>query len=503
MHKSGILLATSALLLLLLGGPAPPAVVDAISFINLPPESPSVHVDGHGDCHMADELRDEIAAYGPTVQRIIDAIVGPSAPLAGDTWRSLSTFIESFGPRLTGSAQLERSIDWLLTDMSARGLQNVHAEPVSVPRWERGFESAELVAPYAQRLNILALGSSVGTPRGGIIADVLAVATFDEFAALNASEVHGKIVLFAPQWRSYGETVAYRARAAAVAAAKGAVAALVRSVTPVSIGSPHTGMQHYEAGVPQIPAAAVTVEDAMQMLALCRLGQKVTVRLEMAARTWPDKVQSRNTIGELLGAAGPTNESVVVVAGHLDSWDVGHGAMDDAGGAFVAWKAVEFLQKLKLRPKRTIRAILWTGEEQGYLGANQYQKDHAAGEAKEFNFFMESDMGTFEPTGLSVSGSPEAKCVFEEIVKLLQPLNATALRTPGDGMSDVELWTERGFPGAGLENRNEKYFWYHHSAGDSMLVESPENLDKCAAVFAAVAYVVADLSENIPRKLVA
>lgn len=498
MHFVATLLAASALLLF--GGTSHP--VDAIAFFNLPPASSSVYVDGHGDCLISDELRDEIAAYAPTVQRIISSIVGPGAPLAGDTWRSLSEFIESFGPRLTGSAALERSIDWLLGDMSARGLQNVHGEPVSVPRWERGYESAELVAPYAQRLNILGLGSSVGTPRGGLIADVLAVATFDEFAALDASEVHGKIVLFAPQWNSYGETVAYRSRAASVAAAKGAVAALVRSVTPVSIGSPHTGMQSYEAGVPQIPVASVTVEDAMQMLALCRRGTRVSVRLEMAARTWPDAVQSRNTVAELVGAVRPANESVVVVAGHLDSWDVGHGAMDDAGGAFVAWKAVEFLQKLQLRPKRTIRAILWTGEEQGYLGAVQYQKDHSVDEAKEFNFFMESDMGTFEPTGLGLSGTPEAKCVFAEIVKLLQPLNATALRTPGNGMSDVELWTERGFPGAGLENRNEQYFWYHHSAGDSMLMESPENLDKCTALFAAVAYVVADLSEDIPRKLV-
>lgn len=467
--------------------------------------TPTLYTDGAGNCRLPDDLRAEIAAYQPVVNAIISAIVG--GPYAGNVWLSLSTFIERFGPRMTGSAALERAIDGVLAEMSASGLENVHTEAAPVPRWERGFESASLVQPYAQRLNILGLGSSVGTPRGGIVAPVLAVRTFDEFAALTAQQVDGHMVLFAPEWRSYGNTVAYRSRAASVAARKGAVAVLVRSVTPFSTGTPHTGQQTYEEGVRKIPAASVTVEDAEKMWTMCQRGVAVEVRLEMEARNFPEPVQSRNTIAEVQGSSsadqrreeGPA--SVVVLAGHLDSWDVGNGAMDDAGGAFVAWKALEFLKALKLRPQRTLRAILWTGEEQGYVGAKAYREQHRDTEEQEFGFFMESDTGTFEPTGLALTGNDDAACVLAEVMALMGALNATALSRPSDGLSDVELWTEDGFPGASLVNRNDRYFWFHHSAGDSMLVQEPENLDKCTALFAAVAYVVADLSVEMPRTL--
>lgn len=260
---------------------------------------------------------------------------------------------------MSGSANLERAIDYMIGQLNDAGLENVHTENASVPHWERGFESAQLTAPHAQTLPFLGLGTTIGTPRGGIIADAIVVADFDELKALPDSEVHGKIVVFAPQWESYGKTVQYRSWAASRAAEKGAVAALVRSITPFSIGSPHTGMQHYADGVRKIPVGCITVEDAEMLLRIHRRdggsSTPLTIRLEMEDRMFPEPFVSRNTIAELRGAGSSTNTSVVVVSGHLDSWDVGVGAMDDGGGAFIAWKSIEFLKKMNLRPKRTIR----------------------------------------------------------------------------------------------------------------------------------------------------
>lgn len=264
---------------------------------------------------------------------------------------------------MSGSANLERAIDYMIGQLNDAGLENVHTENASVPHWERGFESAQLTAPHTQTLPFLGLGTSIGTPRGGIIADAIVVQTFDELKALPDSDVHGKIVVFAPQWESYGKTVQYRSAAASRASEKGAVAALVRSITPFSIGSPHTGMQHYADGVRKIPVGCITVEDAEMLLRMHRNGTPLTIRLEMEDRMFPEPFVSRNTIAELQGAGSSKNTSVVVVSGHLDSWDVGVGAMDDGGGAFISWKAIEFLKKMNLRPKRTIRLEIYDGKD--------------------------------------------------------------------------------------------------------------------------------------------
>lgn len=411
---------------------------------------------------------------------------------------SLSEMVDKFGGRLSGSRNLENAIDYMLETLTAAGLDNVHTENASVPHWERGYENAEMVAPRKQNIKLTGLGGSVGTIRGGIIADVIAVESFDEFDKFTPDQVRGKIVLFVPKWEGYGKTVQYRSKAASVASKKGAVAALVRSVTPFSIGSVHTGHQSYDDGVQQIPVAAITVEDAYTLLRLYRRGETITIHLEMQDRNLGMFV-SRNTIGEF---AGKLEKPVVIVSGHFDSWDIGSGAMDDGGGAFISWKAVELLKKLKLpKPKRTIRAILWTGEEQGIWGSKAYEEQHKDGEENEFNFFIESDMGTFEPRGLDFSGNKQAECIFKEVLALMAPLNATEYNSPIDAGPDIERWSNRGFPSASLINKNERYFWFHHSAGDSMLVEDSVALDKNTALFAAAAYVIADLSVDMPKTI--
>lgn len=176
--------------------------------------------------------------------------------------------------------------------------------------------------------------------------------------------------------------------------------------------------------------------------------------------------------------------------------------MDDGGGAFISWKALHLLKRLNLKPpKRTIRAILWTAEEQGIVGASEYEKQHKAGEKEEFNFFIESDMGTFTPLGLDFSGNKEAECIFKEVLKLMTPLNATQFNSPIDAGPDIERWANRGFPSASLINKNDNYFYFHHTAGDSMLVENPDDLDKNTALFAAAAYVIANLSVDMPKEI--
>jgi carboxypeptidase Q len=357
---------------------------------------------------------------------------------------------------MSGSDALEGAIDYVVETMNAGGMENVHTEEAKVPHWTRGYENAQMIAPRTQTLNILGLGSTVGTPRGGIIADVVAVESFQELSDLPDSAVQGKIVVFAPKWESYGKTVEYRLYSAKVAAKRGAVAALVRSVTPFSLATPHTGLQEYDETIKKIPVASLTVEDAITILRMSRRNETVRIHLEMEDRNLP-LFTSRNTVGELQGSVFKDTK-VVVVSGHLDSWDVGVGAMDDGGGALISWKAVEFLKALNLRPKRTIRAILWTGEEQGYQGAKDYEAGHKTTEREEFSFFLESDMGTFEPRGLGFSGNGDAECLVREILKLMSPLNATTFESPSDG-PDISRWTDRGFPSASLLNKNDEYFW--------------------------------------------
>ncbi|XP_070506920.1 carboxypeptidase Q-like [Chironomus tepperi] len=454
---------------------------------------------GDAVCHLPDNLVKEIAGYQDIVNKIIDEIT--NGRFKGKTWDSLAELTDLFGPRMVCTDALDKAIDYVVESMKKGGLENVHNENVTAPNWVRGFESAQLVKPWKKNMHILGLGSTIGTPRGGIIADVIAVESFDEFNKIPEDQVKGKIVLFVPKWQGYDKTVVYRGNAASRASEKGAVAALVRSITPFSIGSPHTGHQSYADGVKKIPVAAITVEDAEMILRMYRRGQPITIHLEMSDFNKPDCI-SRNTIGELQGTSKYKDKSVVVVSGHLDSWDVGVGAMDDGGGSMISWKAVEFLKAMNLRPKRTIRAILWTSEEQGMVGAEQYMEAHKATESDEFNFFMESDIGTFDPQGLDFSGNADASCILQEILKLMKSINATQFREPTDGGPDISWWTVRGFPSASLINKNEKYFYFHHSDGDTMAVEDRDVLDKCTALWAAASYVIADLSINMPKNLV-
>lgn len=436
------------------------------------------------------DMGKEVAAYADVAKQIINLAVYGAA--RNRSYSRLADFTDTIGNRVSGSKNLEMAINYMLKAMISDGL-DVHLEPVKVPHWVRGKESAEMVQPRSINLAILGLGSSVGTPPDGIQAEVLVVQSFDELKS-RGSEAKGKIVVYNQPFVSYGETVAYRAFGASEAGKLGAVAALIRSVTPFSINSPHTGLQDYQDGVKKIPAACITIEDAELMWRMAKKGEKIIVKLTMGATTLPD-ADSFNTVAEIKGWQNP--EQVVLLSGHLDSWDVGQGAMDDGGGAMISWEVLSLIKDLGLRPRRTLRTVLWTGEEQGGVGAQQYFDLHKVN-LSNFDLVMESDLGTFKPVGLQFTGSDAAQKVMVEVVKLLAPINTTKLEPHGEG-TDIYPWMNAGIPGASLHVMDSKYFWFHHSEGDTMTVQDPHEMDLCSALWAVVAYVVADLEEMLPR----
>ncbi|KAG5895325.1 hypothetical protein JTB14_000597 [Gonioctena quinquepunctata] len=445
------------------------------------------------DCGLSGDLVSEIESYGPTVNRIIHALT--KGKYKGGTYKELADFVDKFGARLSGTQNLEDSIDYMLDLMKEKGLENVHGENVSVPHWLRGDESAELLEPRKAKVAVLSLGSSIGTPEGGITAEVLVVRSFDELEQANFSQAaKGKIVVFNFQFEGYGKSVVYRSHGAAHAAKYGAVAALIRSVTPYSMYTLHTGQQDYENNITKIPAVCITVEDAKLLQRYQDREQKIVIRLNTQTQILPDSI-SRNVVGEVIGSEKP--EKVVIVSGHIDSWDVGVGAMDDGGGAFISWYALNVIKGLDLRPKRTMRAVLWTAEEPGLVGVQAYNEAHKD-DLDDFTFVMESDEGTFTPLGIEYSTGKKGGCIMKEILRLLAPINATRAEYSDSVGSDITIWAKK-IPTGSLLNANEKYFWYHHSSSDTMDVLDPDALDKSAAVWASVAYVIADLKDEFPR----
>jgi carboxypeptidase Q len=408
-------------------------------------------------------------------------------------WNRLAVMTETFGHRFSGSESLERAIDWTLEEMRRDGLDGVRGEPVMVPRWVRGAESIEIMTPRRQSLPMLGLGGSVGTPPTGITAEVMVVTSYDDLRA-RAAEARGKIVLFNVPFTVYGQTVAYRSGGAVAAARVGAVASMVRSITPYSMRTPHTGGMAYNDSVPKIPHAAITPEDADMIARLIQRGQRVTVKITMAARMMPD-AQSRNVIAELRGTTSP--DEVVVMGGHIDSWDVGRGAMDDAGGVVAAWEAIRILKELGLRPRRTIRVVGWTNEENGLRGGNAYRDTHRAALDKHIAA-IESDAGVFKPQGFGFTGSDSAFALVRQIGTLLEAIGAGSILRGGGG-ADIGPIMALGVPGMGLNVDGTRYFWYHHTEADTVDKLDPHDVALCVATMAIMAYVLADMPEKLPR----
>lgn len=443
------------------------------------------------DCQAVQHLLDEIQSYEPLVHDIIKNFT--EGPEVNKTYDELAAFADKFGHRMAGSQQLEDAIDYLVDTLQKAGVDTVTTESVSIPVWLRGEERCRMMKPREADIEILGLGGSEPTPEGGITAPVVLARTFEELAQ-RKDEVNGSIVVYKPIWDRYGNYIRYRTRGAAEAARFGAVAALVRSATHFSLYTLHTGSTHYEEGVPRIPTAAITVEDADLIDRIIARGDTVILNLDM--KNNHTEGLSRNIIADIKGTEYP--QQYVTVGAHTDSWDVGQGAMDDGGGVFINIRAAAFLQAMNLRPKRTLRIVLWTAEEIGYFGARQFLRNHQT-EMDNISVAIESDYGTFAPYGLTTSSqNKNAQCIMREVLRLLQPINATELEVRVAG-SDAKLLAPYGVPVSTLLNRNDKYFYYHHTKADTMSMMSSEALDHCTAMWAAIAYVFANISELLPR----
>ena len=438
-----------------------------------------------------------LTVYQDAAQQIIDAALQQN-----NAYQRLTELCDVIGHRLSGSVGLERAVEWATEALRADGLDNVRQDPVLVPRWVRGAESLTMLTPREQPLVMLGLGGSVGTPAEGLTAEVVVVTSEAELKALG-EKAKGKIVLFnnvmpaydANKGSGYGEAVRFRSRGAVWAAEQGAVAALVRSVTATSLRSPHTGAMGYRDAKEKIPSAAVSTEDADLLARLTSRGERVRVRLQMEARTEAE-APSANVIAELRGREKP--EEIILLGAHLDSWDVGQGAHDDGAGCVMVMEAVALLRRLNLTPRRTIRVVLFTNEENGLAGARAYAKEHAN---EKHVAAIESDSGSFAPFGLWVEfaeNDPDKTrqdrvvAQLEQVLQLVAPLKATQVKTGHSG-ADISELGEQGALLMGLGVDGSTYFDYHHSPADTLDKVDPKLLTMNVAVLAVVAYVLADL----------
>jgi carboxypeptidase Q len=433
------------------------------------------------------------------------------AALTSDyAYRQVAHLANNIGPRLSGSAQATKAVEYVASELKATDCE-VQLEKLMVPHWVRGEEIAALIqfpgqaSNTTQKIVLCALGDSVATPSNGIEAEVISVRNFDELKSLPRDKVAGKIVVFnypfdkqmAAEGRggeAYGEAVIYRSDGPSAAARQGAVACLIRSVGGADYRLPHTGQTDYANDAPKIPAGAVTAEDADLIADLVRQGT-VKMKLVLTPQTLPD-VESANVIADIKGSEQP--EQVIVVSGHLDSWDLGTGAIDDGAGVAVSMETANLIQKLRLKPKRTIRIIAWMNEENGLAGSKQYAKDH---EAERMNHFaaMETDGGAGHPLGINIKGNAEVKKMLAPVTAILQQSGAGMLNLVEHCGADIGPLEKAGVPAFSPLQDSRFYFNYHHTAADTLDKIVPKELAENSAVVAVVAYALANMEQPLPR----
>ena len=440
-----------------------------------------------------------------TMSRLRDAAMQDSYAL-----NQLRHLTNNIGPRLSGSPQAAHAVEYVAAEMRALGAE-VTLEKAKVPHWIRGSESAELLswpgqAPGTrQKVVLTALGDSVATPPDGLTGEVVVVDDWQQLNALPAGSVKGKILLFNHKFdkelaaqggglEAYGDAVVYRGAGPVAGAAAGAAAVLVRSVGGADFRLPHTGFTAYSNDVAKIPAAAVTAEDADMLQELAGQGP-VTMRLTLNTQTLPD-ADSYNVIADWKGTEHP--EQVVIVSGHLDSWDLGTGAIDDGAGVVVSMQAIQLLHELNIHPRRTIRFIAWMSEEEGSQGAAQYMIDHKAEFANHIGA-IETDLGADHPSGIFYAGKPALGAWLRPVSQVLEPIGAETNAAAPETGEDIAGLTEKGVPSFAPVQDSRFYFNYHHTAADTFDKVDPRHLDENGAVVAVLAYALADSGEPAPR----
>jgi len=428
-------------------------------------------------------------------QRILEAARSDSR-----AYEKLAWLTDRIGHRLSGSANLERAVTWAAEELRRDGLEHVWTEEVLVPRWIRGRELARIVAPTEHRLAILTLGGSAPTPTGGITGEVVEVDSLETLRGLG-ERVRGKIVLFNREMQrgfsaenGYGALSPLRGDGPGEAGRLGAIAALVRSLGTASFRLPHTGATKYPEDGPKIPAAAVSAEDAMLIGRLLAAGETVRIELDLGCKTLPD-VPSANVLAEIRGREKP--DEVVLIGAHLDSWDVGTGATDDGAGCAMVLETMRLVSKLGLAPRRTLRAVLFTNEENGLRGGRDYAERHLA-EMPLHVAAIEADSGGAPPVAFGVSAGPGGAETVRELVRALADLGVKDVFPRGGG-ADISPMRNHGVPQIGHMPDSTYYFDYHHTEADTLDKVDRAALDKNVAALAYLAFALADAETPLPR----
>ena len=444
-----------------------------------------------GSEHVYSQSSDtsKIRPYEGAAKQIVEKGLG-----SGKSYSILRELTGKIGARLSGSPQAAKAVEWGKRTMEDLGFQNVHLEPVMVPHWVRGStEEASIVRGAGSiPLTICALGGSIATPGEGITAEVVEVKSFDELKALG-EKAKGKIIFFNRPFdqtkfntfESYGGAVNQRGQGAVEAARAGGVAAIVRSMTSRIDDVPHTGAMGYNDSIPKVPAAAVSTVGANLLDSILSSEKGVRLKLALSCQTLPDE-ESANVVGELTGTEKP-NE-VIVVGGHLDSWDKGRGAHDDGAGVAGTLEALRLLKDLGLSPKRTIRAVLFINEENGLRGGKAYAAKERPNE--KHVAAIETDAGGFSPRGFGVQAD---SLVVEKIARwsyLLQPIDADRILKGGGG-ADISELGKKGVPLLGLHVDGQRYFDYHHSTSDTIDKVNERELELGAITLSIMSYVLA------------
>ncbi|MBX2816790.1 MAG: M20/M25/M40 family metallo-hydrolase [Saprospiraceae bacterium] len=400
------------------------------------------------------------------------------------------------GPRLSGSEGAAEALHWLEMVMKDAAFDQVISQKVMVPHWERGPAEKALIKDShggSYLLNLMAIGGSVATPQQGISAQVYTVESLSEIEEADANDVAGKIVFYNFSWdhstlspgASYGANVGMRAQGAIKAAEKGAVASLIRSVGSGTDDVPHTGVGYYKEGVDSIPAAALGSQSADLLASIVKLDPSAKVELHMHPRWYPD-AESRNLIAQMDGSR---SDSIIAFGGHIDSWDVGCGAHDDAAGCLHALGALTLLKQMGYEPRHTLRAVMFINEENGTRGGMEYASLADANEEKHI-IAIESDAGGYSPRGFGFTGSEKQLAKLQSFVSLFPTNTVGYIRKGGGGVDIGPLHRSDGTPMMGLLTDNQKMFDLHHSANDTFDSVHPREMELGTAAMAAIIYLI-------------
>ena len=441
-----------------------------------------------------------LASAAGSITTIPDAAVKQAIALrdqalADDTaYTVLESLTTEIGPRLAGSPADAKAREWAIAKFKALGFDKVWTEPVTYPKWVRRSESADMVAPFPHKLAITALGYSVATPKGGLTAPIVYFDSLDKLKAATAADVKGKIVFVNARMQAhrdghdYGIGSSVRTRGPAIAAKLGAAAFVLRSAGTDNNRLPHTGVTQWDEGGKRIPAAAVSTPDADIIEATVKRGGTVTLRVALDCGVEGDYTGA-NVIAEITGREKP--DEVVIMGGHLDSWDPGTGAIDDGAGVSIGMATGALIGKLPTPPRRTIRVVAFANEEAGLWGGKAYAAAHK-GEVSKHILGSESDFGADKIWRLNATVKPESLPAIDRMMQVLAPLGVERGDGKGSGGPDLSPIHAEGMAALSLINDGTRYFDYHHTANDTLDKVDPKQIAQNVAVYTTWAYLAAE-----------